>query len=277
MNFKDVIIGAYFTGKIDPQRKIQTGRDSFDYVADWLHSICRLNLHAIVMHDNLSESFVRDTESLQERLYGRVNCKFHQVALGKFTASDERFLLARDYLNESTCENVFIVDVADAWFGSNPFFLLRNRSWIQYFALDSFCRADTLGRCKRMIRDQWKAWKNRKKFRLFVGSERSLIRENAWMKRHYRMIYGQEFNFLEDRQLLNCGIVGGTREEVIHLLNLMQEDMELCGVTDTLNDMVVFNKVVYESYSEEEIYREGRLHSPWRYYVKKGGYCIYHK
>ncbi len=167
--------------------------------------------------------------------------RFRTEPLGKHTPYDERWLKYYEYLKKNKFEKVLITDISDVWFKKNPFELLSP------------------------------------KFRLFIGSEESINCENKWMKSHYLKVFGKEFKFLQSKQVLNAGIVGGTYNEVLKLLSKMRKEILKINVKGVLYDMVVLNKIVYSKYNKGEIYTARKLHSPYKKYATRGDYCIFHK
>lgn len=290
----NLVLGAYFAGRKHPQHGQAVTAGSFDYFADWFHSIRRLGLHAVLLHDHLGEAFTVKYEQWFDILNGdreRGRFRFHRVALGEYTAGDERFFRFLDYLKgagASQVRNVFIVDVADAWFGHDPFRLLEQRGIRRY--LDLAGLTDTVRKACGWERDPFlapgglPAWlrrqqdhlANRHKYRLFLGGEDTRIGENPWMLKHFDRIYGRRFSHLADKPVLNCGIIGGTVSDVTVLLEQVCAEMEALRVRGVLNDMVVFNKVLHEQWIGA-VYSGGVLNSPWKRWRKRGKHAIFHK
>ncbi|TVQ97790.1 MAG: hypothetical protein EA399_12195 [Desulfovibrionales bacterium] len=292
---ENLILGAYFAGKRHPQHGQSVTAASFDYFADWFHSILRLGLSGVLLHDHLSATFVAKYTQWFDVLGGGRRggsfC-FQQVELGDFTAGDERFFLFRDYLKRADITagvgHVFLVDVADAWFQRDPFLLLERRRLWDY--LDTTGLKDALrsalgresdpflapGGVAGWWRHQAEQLRKRESYRLFLGGEDTLIGNNPWMLKHFDRIYGQRFSFLHDRPVLNCGIIGGRLEDVVLLLEQVCEEMHHLKIRNVLNDMVVFNKILHERWAGA-VYSGGVLSSPWKRWRKKGKHAIFHK
>ena len=272
---KDILLGAYFTSKPHPQHAYSVQRSSFDYLADWYHSCRRLNLDVVLLHDELEPAFVEKyTRFYNENSRGTLH--FEQVTLGPYTAADERFHHALAYLRHHPCEQAFMVDVSDAWFKRSPFPLVRHRRWWDFVDLGAIQQVRSLPGLMRTLQAQGRILRRRDDYRLFVGGETTCIGENRWMLKHFDKVYGQRFAFLEDKPVLNCGILGGAYSEVVALLDSMCAEMERLHITDTLNDMAVFNKLLHEHYPGQ-VYANGVLNSPWKSYLKTGHYHIFHK
>ncbi|SDB08331.1 hypothetical protein SAMN05660653_00390 [Desulfonatronum thiosulfatophilum] len=290
----NVILGAYFAGKRHPQHGQAVTASSFDYFAGWYHSICRLGLHGVLLHDHLSEAFTAKYEQWFATLGGTGrggSFRFQRVHPGDFTAGDERFFLFRDYLKGNQANrtrHVFIVDVADAWFRADPFRLIENRSFWNYLDLtglidaargsagwehDPFMAPEGLPGWWRTQREHLT---NRHVYRLFLGAEDTRIENNPWMLKHFDQVYGRRFSELNDKPVLNCGVIGGTREDVALLLEQVCAEMQSLQVRAVLNDMVVFNKILHEQWTGA-VYSGGALNAPWKRWRKKGRHAIFHK
>lgn len=287
----NLVLGAYFAGKPHPQHGWSVSPKYFDYFADWYHSIRRLGLNAVLLHDHLPDEFTSKFSRWFDELGGKErggSFQFLKVELGEFTAGDERFFHFRDYLAASDAENVFIVDVSDAWFHRDPFRLLTERAVVDYLDYSGMrhvilkklkSRKDAYTRPKTLA--EWFAFQKvalarRHKYRLFIGGQDNYIGANPWILKHYDRVYGERFPHLLDKPVLNCGIIGGSREDVHRLLTRACNEMDRLNVHSVLNDMVVFNKILYEEWGGL-VYSNGVLNSPWKRYEKRGRYCIFHK
>jgi hypothetical protein len=78
---------------------------------------------------------------------------------------------------------------------------------------------------------------------LLIGSEDGIIKGSEWMKDWFRRAYGE--TFFGDNQILNCGILGGTFENIYNLLILFRRETQ--GMAGNV-DMAVFNRLVYDSF-----------------------------
>ena len=290
----NVILGAYFAGKSHPQHGQTVTASSFDYFAGWYHSICRLGLHGVLLHDHLSESFAAKYEQWFATLGGNArggSFRFQRVQPGDFTVGDERFFLFRDCLKgaeSNQVRHVFIVDVADAWFRADPFGLLEKRSVWNYLDPTGFVDA---ARCSLgWERDPFLApeglagwWRNQREhlarrhaYRLFLGAEDTRIGDNPWMLKHYDQVYGRRFGELNAKPVLNCGVIGGSLEDVKLLLEQVCAEMQSLQIRSVLNDMVVFNKILHEQWAGA-VFSGGALNAPWKRWRKKGRHAIFHK
>ena len=85
--------------------------------------------------------------------------------------------------------------------------------------------------------------------RILIGSEGGKIRDSQWMYDVFRKAYGQ--TYYGNKQVLNCGIIGGTFYKIRSLLL----DFKLDSFRKTSNvDMAVFNKLIYDLFEFETGY-----------------------
>lgn len=274
---RDVVIGAYFSGREHPQHKVRVQVESFDYVAGWLMSAARLGLHVLLLHDGLSDKFMQRCHFFfDEQRRGKGSLLFVLCSPGPFTVADERFLVTCALLERFPCRSVFIVDVSDAWFGMNPATLLQRRSLWQYLDTSRLRSVRSLSDLLAWIRTQKRHWEQRKEYNVFMGGEVRNIGENPWMLKHIRKVYGAPLPELDAKPLLNCGIVGGTCDTVLALLQAVRQEMLANERLDTLNDMAVFNRCVY---ADPQLipYTNGVLNSPWKTWAKSGRHVVFHK
>lgn len=292
---RDLILGAYFAGKRHPQHGQSVLAGSFDYFADWFHSICRLGLNAVLLHDHLDDRFIAKHEQWFKTLGGTArggSFAFQRVSLGAFTAGDERFFHVRDYLQDprvvAATRHVFVVDVADAWFRRDPFALVRRRGFWDYLDLTGLLDALRVqsgrepdpflapGGVLGWLGRQAAHFASRQKFRLFLGREDTRIADNPWMLKHFDRVYGRRFTELGPKPVLNCGIIGGTRADVVLLLHQVCAEMQNLVACQVLNDMAVFNKILHQHW-DGLVYSGGALNSPWKRWRKHGRHAIFHK
>lgn len=230
-----LILTAYFTSKSDIQRRKNPVKpDNPLYLANFYASVIENKLHAVVLHDYLSEDFVN---SLSNEYF-----TFNKGSLTtQYSSSDERFLKFLEYLENNPVDEVFLVDISDIWFKGNPFNLLSSGH------------------------------------KIYFGDEDCLVGDNDWLLRHYKEIYGQTFDYLSDKQVLNCGIIGGKYENVLELLREFRQELFTLNKPNILNDMAVFNHLLHKNYKTTEIYHGGQLNSPYKSYLSEGNYYIFHK
>lgn len=274
---RDVVIGAYFSGRVHPQYNVRVNPESLDYVAGWMLSAARLGLTVLLLHDGVSQQFMErchfffDSQKKRNGVLHFVHCQ-----LGPYTVADERFLASCAFLERFPCRSVFIVDVSDAWFKKDPARLLRDRSLWNYFDISGCCNARTFRGFLHWLFRQWECWFRRREYNLFMGGEGCLIGSNPWMLKQFQKVYGKCFPHFDDKPVLNCGIVGGEYNTVLALLQQVREELLTLGDVEVLYDMSVFTRCVYDT-ERYMVYTDGVLNSPWKTWAKSGKHCIFHK
>jgi hypothetical protein len=167
--------------------------------------------------------------------------RFKRMEPGEWPILHDRHRLFRDYLNSSDDEYVFITDISDVAFKRDPFTLVR---------------AD------------------RGQHRLFIGSEQKLIGECRCLRKEVADQFGCLLH--AERQVVNPGIVGGLKHEVIHFLerviDCIAEQKRLLN-----SDMSIINKVVHDTYAWSELFTGLPLHSRFKKWEYHSPAAILHK
>ena len=109
---------------------------------------------------------------------------FCQVEPGEWPILHDRHRLCRDYLLECEAPFVFVTDLSDVAFKHDPFSLIEQ---------------------------------DQDNHRIFLGSEEKRIGESRCLRQEMTTQFGSVLH--ADRQVINPGIIGGKRTEVIELLN----------------------------------------------------------
>ena len=85
--------------------------------------------------------------------------------------------------------------------------------------------------------------------RILIGSEEGKIGDSTWMRDIFRKAYGK--TYYSDRQVLNCGILGGKFHRMYSLLS----EFKFRSFHKKSNvDMAVFNKIIYDLYNHRTGY-----------------------
>jgi hypothetical protein len=168
--------------------------------------------------------------------------QLERVHPGDWPLYHERHRLIRRYLESVQDDWVFITDVSDVAVKWNPFEIVR---------------ADG------------------EEHRLFVGSESGVIRDSEFMRKEMLKQFGALLH--PDRQIVNPGILGGRRDEVIEVLDLIIGTTAEYGPPTYGTDMSVFNKVIYDNYLSEELLSGHPLHSRYRNWEFHTSAAIMHK
>lgn len=202
------IFTSYFTGKLDPQRKKQWKTDDASKFEKWYKSIDTLNLNAIIFHDSLSKEFVEKNKKHNLKF---VRCNNDYA----WSTNDFRFAIYNHYLkSHPEIKKVFMTDMTDVVVKQNPF------EWIKeglvYAGLDCV---------PGVISKSW--WARTKKYGLVYEYV------DFWKK-------------LNKHPVLNAGIIGGYREDMLFFLEKMVEEFESVNRPEENNNMAVFNYVLYK-------------------------------
>lgn len=132
------------------------------------------------------------------------------------STNDFRFLVYCDYLQEHFFDNVFLLDASDIIVKKNPFkFVEKNKIYT--------------GRATRDRTDQIK-----------------------WMLDKFHFLY-VDYPY-STRLLLNAGIMGGAYDKILTILQAMkQEFLRPRCYNKNNNNMLVFNKIIYDLVDQESI------------------------
>ena len=168
--------------------------------------------------------------------------EFAETAPSELPILHDRHRIVRDYLQTIDDENVFVTDISDVAFKRDPFQLVKQ--------------------------DQGK-------HRLFIGSEKKTVADSRCLAKEMT----DQFDSLQhaDRQVVNPGIVGGRRTEVISLLDQILACIEQLKHRLLNSDMSIINKVVHDCYRPEQLFTGFPLHSEFRKWQYGTGAAIMHK
>lgn len=209
----NTILTTYFTTSVDPQRPMTWPSNDFSIIKEFYNSVVKHKLNCVILHDNCSTEFIEQ--------YSTDKIKFVKVDEVKLNMVDYRWKLYHNLLEEMPeVKNVYCLDISDVIILKNPF-------------------------------------KSMKKDMVYIGNEECINRDNWWMMERYKSINHTEVtgyvNELIDKQVLNCGILGGNRETILDVTEKMSTILEQANVTKTTVDMVVANAVVYKHYGDKII------------------------
>ncbi|MFY9255410.1 MAG: hypothetical protein WAO83_18305 [Fuerstiella sp.] len=167
---------------------------------------------------------------------------FQKCELGNFPILHQRHFAVRDYLQQSEHEFVLVTDVSDVAIKRDPFELIA-------------ANADNC--------------------RLFIGSEEKTIARNKCLRNELAGQYG-EVRF-SDRPVVNPGILGGRRQQVIDFLNLLTAEIEELGDRLLASDMSIINQVFHSHYDLSEVFTGSPLHSRFRKWDYNTPAAVMHK
>lgn len=167
---------------------------------------------------------------------------FQRSQSGHLPILHQRHVAVRDFLNESDCEHVLITDVSDVALKRDPFEVIVPRA------------AD---------------------YRLFIGSEEKTIRRNRCLRSELARQYGEPRFF--DRRVVNPGILGGRRTEVLKFLDLLILEIERLNDRLLASDMSIINHVFHSHYDFSEVFTGFPLHSGFRKWEYDTSAAVMHK
>lgn len=168
--------------------------------------------------------------------------KFHRCPPGEFPILHLRHFSVRDFLEKCDDEFVLITDVSDVAFKKDPFPLIREN-----------CHHSSL----------------------FIGSETKTIGANRCLKTELTRQYGQ--TSFSERRVVNPGILGGRRQEVLQFLNLLTAEIERLGEGLLNSDMSIVNHVFHSNYNLADVFTGAPLHSQFRKWEFETTAAILHK
>jgi hypothetical protein len=154
----------------------------------------------------------------------------------------DRHRLVRDYLRGINDRHVFVTDISDVAFKRDPFQLVEQ---------------------------------DQQQHRLFIGSEPKTIGECRCLRKEITDQFGTLL--YADRQVVNPGILGGERTEVLALLNHILECIEEHKHRLLNSDMSIVNKVVHDKYRPDELFAGFPLHSRFKKWEYGTAAAILHK
>ncbi len=154
----------------------------------------------------------------------------------------DRHRLVRDYLQEIDDRYVFVTDISDVAFKRDPFHLIEQ---------------------------------DQQQHRLFIGSEPKTIGNCRCLRKEMTDQFGELL--YADRQVVNPGILGGERTEVLSLLNHILDCIDQLKDRLLNSDMSIINKIVHDQYQPDELFTGLPLHSRFKKFEYGTTAAILHK
>ena len=219
---KDVVFTSYFTSIEDSQRKRRYAANRFLYMKDWLLSVRKLEIDAVVFHDGLSPDF----QWRLQLFYSKLQFQYIPSLKGRST-NDARFYCYLHYLQtHSDINRVLLTDASDVKFQRNPFNLMT------------------------LLREDY----------LFIGTDIDFypdMESMSWLREKLTKCYGKNAITKGHLSLLmrlstvyNAGVIGGTRQLMLGLLTRITRDLDMTPHEVNCN-MAVVNAVVHKHYFEK--------------------------
>ncbi|MEA5258834.1 hypothetical protein VB264_13640 [Arcicella aquatica] len=221
---EELILGCHITGVYDVNRNNILKDDDFGLVEKWATSTRKLNLKAILFHNNFSENTQKTFES---EYLSFVDIKYDT----RFNPNVFRYYVYREFLKTHSkgIESIFVTDVSDVVVVKNPFKELL-----------FLTNPDTL----------------------FCGDEPKIL-ENDWMIEHASHLrskipdYALYENNFKDATLLNCGVIGGNVQVMNPFLDKLwyiHETYNDDNKTAFTGDMGAFNYLVRTQFNTRLIH-----------------------
>ncbi len=217
-NYDQIIMSCLLTGIHDVNRNTILQSDDYSLVKDWADSITDLNLQGIIFHNNFSAKTCLENEN--------ENIQFIQVKHDEaFNPNVYRYFIYKDFLekNKDYTKAAFCTDISDVVVLKNPFvqpLFLSNPNKI-------FC-----GDEPKKLNDEW-------------------MREHAEHLRNHIPDYAEYEETFKDKQLLNCGIIGGgikVMQKFIVALTEIHKRYNQHNQTAFTGDMGAFNYLARTKY-----------------------------
>lgn len=236
MERQNYIVACYLTSGLDTQRGIQTAKDKREYMQTWYDSVIRLGVTPVVINDGLSNLFKK---SFSKALF--VDCEPLPSGMQIY---DYRWVLYYEFMLNNYCDAVFFTDISDVVAVRDCFYDLEH---------------DTL----------------------YCGDENESLADSEWIQKSLtnRVLMSLD-RFRDviqsDKQVLNCGIVGGTRDIVGNFLYIMVSFIEKLRFRDIDGtvDMAIFNYIAYSYFD----FKHGQpVNSIFKQYQERNDVWFIHK
>jgi hypothetical protein len=94
--------------------------------------------------------------------------------------------------------------------------------------------------------------------KIYCGDEQICNACNKWMTRRFAWFKNQEiineYTNYDKKQILNCGILGGGRKDMLDITKKMYELLAEADIKHTTVDMITFNHILYKYYEDRLIH-----------------------
>ncbi len=154
----------------------------------------------------------------------------------------DRHRIVRDYLQAIDDRYVFVTDISDVAFKRDPFPIIEQDAG---------------------------------QHRLLIGSERKTIGQCRCLRKETVDQFGTLLH--AERQVVNPGILGGERTELIRLLDAVLECIDQHRDRLLNSDMSIINKVVHDLFEPSELLTGFPLHSQFKKWEFHSTAAIMHK
>jgi len=235
----DVIFTTYFTSKRNPQANNFAPSNNISYIYTWYASIVTLGLNGVIIHDGLSDEFIKN--------YSRDNIVFYYYNPKKYSLNDERYFALNEILTDNKFNKVLLTDGSDLIIKKNPFEFFTDENLL-YFGTDIDAAPS--------IKDN--AW-CLNKLQSLLSTKPNLVQI--------------EMSFL-DFNYINAGVYGGSYN-LVREFNLLLVNFMLELNSSSNNNMMAINYLLWKA--KLDFFKGPPLTSPFKQYELHGDYIIIHK
>ena len=246
---QNLVITSYFSSKANPQitpeGEIFAPKNSIAYIYPWYVSMSHLGLNGVIVHDGLSEEFIRK--------YSSQKIGFHYYEPKAYSLNDERFFGFVEVINRYEPDNVLLTDASDLFIKKDPFeFILSQKKLCFGSDMDSLPRIKDNSWClNRAIR--------------FV----ELI-----LEKRLTLSPLSEFKTFGIFKYVNAGVIGGSSDLVRPLLDDLVKLFSGLNSDENFN-MIALNYLLW--HQKIDFFSGQPLTSPFKKYELDGDYYIVHK
>lgn len=239
---KNVIFSTLITGVYDVNRTTTLPNNDYSLIEKWANSIINLKLQGVIFHNSFSDETIAK--------YSNEFIKFERVEYNKaYNLSVFRYFVYLEYLkyNHQNIDSLFITDSTDVEVINNPFE-------------------------QPLFKENTSA--------LFCGDEPTILL-NEWMINHSTHFRNQipEFEAYEQKYanqiLLNCGIIGGSKNTMLLLLQKLtafHQQYNQFNKTNYTGDMGAFNFIVH-NYFNENLFHGSPVNTVFKGYETNNNSC----
>lgn len=256
---ENVVMSVYFNSNPDPQRGNYIEKDNFEYIKPWYESVIKNKLNGILFHDNLSDDFLKKYESeyvkfifidpkylvirnyYSKVLFDKKKIKYYSdkpvgVRLKRRASiNDFRFSVYYNFLRQNKdIKKVFLTDVCDLEFLTNFFDNVEDK--IIYCGEQK--KYTVIGSCKCSKRANGSVKHKNGNF-ISCGWNKTEV-----YKKFIPVKYVDEIKRFGDNVLLAAGIIGGSYDVILAVLEEMVRSFSYISTIRNIN-MFVFNYSVY--------------------------------
>ena len=243
---KNLILGCHISGVFDVNRNEILPNDDFSIIEKWANSIRKLNLQAIIFHNNFSERTI-----LQHQSKNLIFVNIHYDI--RFKPNVYRYFIYSQFIKKyaKAIDSIFVNDVSDVLVLKNPF--------VQPLYLENLNA-------------------------IFCGDEPTTL-NNTWMienGNHLRTKiadYAKIEEQYRSETLLNCGIVGGKIAVIKPFINSLwqiHKKFNFDNETAFTGDMGAFNYIIRKKFNDK-LFHGTPINSEFKAYFDNGSNWFQHK